>query len=103
MFTKGQIEFLENKFTETFQESIEIISIHAVEGAYDALIQYDGTNDRANRGHVYFSCFLLENKVEDLELQAITGKNYCYPPVIDTKPGRANGSRYQAKGHRKLL
>lgn len=50
---------------------------------YGAYISFEGTNNKDNRGTVYFTCrFTNSNTVEDFKVIKITGSNYRTTPFI---------------------
>lgn len=81
--TSSQLQRLEQFIGDAIDDCAEIKKVFISGGTnetgleYGAYICFDGTNNKDNRGTVYFTChFPNSNTVEDFEVINITGSNY---------------------------
>lgn len=89
-FTKAEIEQIEQKLLELFDDNLEITQIEPVEEfgsrgtshrqRYKAYVVYDGKNNKGGKGTVEFLCVRRGTKIEDFELTNATGSNYLKNP-----------------------
>lgn len=85
--TNNQIERLQQYIGVAIDDCPEIKRIFISGGSietgieYGAYIIFDGTNNKDNKGTVYFKCYFTNpNVVEDFEIINITGSNYKTTP-----------------------
>lgn len=79
ILTDEQRSRLESIIGQFIDDCPEIEWIHPArfnKPGYEVGIIYDGTNNKANRGRVYFTCYFRNDMIEDFELLDITGTNY---------------------------
>jgi len=81
-FSADEIARLEGKLTDLLNDCIEVEYVGTFDDHYCAVIRYDGTNNEANKGYVYFTCkrFVtrpeLNGLLEDFDVLNLTGRNY---------------------------
>lgn len=85
IFTPEQIRLLENKLTELFSDCIEITALEATQNnrEYVAHIVYDGTNNKANKGMVIFTCRAWPDTIEEFNIVTYYGINFLKRPLLD--------------------
>lgn len=87
-FNEKQVRDIEDYIGDAFDDAVEVTGIlpsrESEDGNYNAFIVYDGTNDKENKGHVFFTAeHNGKDKVSDFKIVNFTGRNYRKSPSLN--------------------